>query len=430
MSSGTYDPDLRGWKFDDLIAKVSTAAIVSNTARNFFFAVRMSTVAVTPRSFALMMDNPDFVVLSSTLVGVAYNSFPIITATSPVRNQPATIRIQAVDIGAWWQAGVDVGTYSYVEQGTDRAGFLAIKAWTDNFVGTIKSFRIIKTGTGSGADLKSMRLFLDDGDGVFGKAIDKEVTDPANPPAFNIADPGTFALPLYNPGVDGTVSIATRTYFVVYEFKPDAIPSPLPLDPATMVTHGARLENSAVSLMDGVVGGFDPVASSTVPLYSTSDMVYLNDVNKSQPNDFAKPSLVTQNDKNKAVAALDGDTRDCSAVWRGPADRWVTGAENQHTRLEQGHRREKNKPLARFHRRRPAGDHHHGEGYRGRPARLPGPDFPLRHPQDAAGVHRHGRPRDRYTEVLPVRQPLPARAGPADNQRRPGGPGAEGSRLL
>ncbi|MDP2866802.1 MAG: hypothetical protein Q8O90_11220, partial [Elusimicrobiota bacterium] len=190
MSSGTYDPALRGWKFEDLIAKVSTAAIVSNTARNFFFAVRMSTVAVTPRSFALMMDNPDFVVLSSTLVGVAYNNFPIITATSPVRNQPATIRIQGADIGAWWQAGVDAGKYDYVEQGVDRAGFLAIQAWTDNFIGTIKSFRIIKTGTGAGSDLKSVRLFLDDGDGSFGQAIDKEVTDPANPPVFNPADPG------------------------------------------------------------------------------------------------------------------------------------------------------------------------------------------------------------------------------------------------
>ncbi|MEK7721685.1 MAG: hypothetical protein AAB359_04785, partial [Elusimicrobiota bacterium] len=145
MSSGAYDPSLRAWKFDDLDAKVSTAAIVSNKARNFFFAVRMSTVAATPRSFALTLDNPDFVVLKSTLVGVAYNNFPIVTATSPVRNQPATIRIQGADIGAWWQAGIDAGKYDYVEQGVDRAGFLAIQAWTDNFIGTIKSFRIIKT---------------------------------------------------------------------------------------------------------------------------------------------------------------------------------------------------------------------------------------------------------------------------------------------
>ncbi|MDO8805613.1 MAG: Ig-like domain-containing protein [Elusimicrobiota bacterium] len=335
MSSGTYDPGMGTWLFEDLPSKVSTAAIVSNTSRNFFFAVRLSTTAATPRSFGLVMDNPDFVVISSTLVGVAGNNFPVITATSPVRGQPATVRISGSDIGAWWiPAASAAGKYSYVEQGTERAGFLAIQAWTDNFTGTIQTFRIIKTGTGAGSDLKSVRLFLDDGDGFFGQAIDKEVTDPANPPAFDPADPGTFVLPLYNPGLDGLISVSTRTYFVVYEFTPDAVPSPLPLDPNTMVTHGARLENSAVSLLDGVVGVFAPIVSSTVPLYATADMVYLQDVNKAAPNDFSKPSFVTQNDINKAVARLTLEIRDSagSAVWRGlKLDRWVTGAENGNT---------------------------------------------------------------------------------------------------
>ncbi|MDO8802826.1 MAG: fibronectin type III domain-containing protein [Elusimicrobiota bacterium] len=337
MSSGTYDPAMMGWNFEDLIAKVSTAAIVSNTSRNFFFTVRMSTVAATPRSFALVMDNPDFIVLDSTFVGVAYNNFPIVTATSPVSNQPATIKIGGSDIGAWWKpANSASGRYNYVQQGTERAAFLAIQAWTENFIGTIRSFRIIKTGTGAGSDLKSVRLFLDDGSGVFDQAIDKEVTDPANPPTFDPADPGTFVLPLYNPGVDGTVSIATRTYFVVYEFTADAVPSPFydPPRPETLITHGARLENSAVSLLDGVVGAFSPIVSSTVPLYATADMVYLQDVNKAAPNDFSKPSFVTQNDVNKAVARLTLEIKDSagSAVWRGlKLDRWVTGSENGNT---------------------------------------------------------------------------------------------------
>ncbi|MDP2866723.1 MAG: hypothetical protein Q8O90_10815, partial [Elusimicrobiota bacterium] len=118
------------------------------------------------------------------------------------------------------------------------------------------------------------------------------------------------------------------------EFKPDAIPSPVPLNPDTMITHGARLENSAVSLLDGVVGAFSPVVSSTVPLYATADMVYLADVNKSAPNDFSKPSFVTQGDVNKPVARLTMEIRDSigSAVWRGlKLDRWVTGSENGNT---------------------------------------------------------------------------------------------------
>jgi len=337
MSTGTYDSGLQAWGFNDLAAKVSTAALVSNTPRNFFFTVRMSTIAATPRSFALVIDNPSFVVLNSTFVGVAYNNFPIQTATAPVRNQPATVQLQGSDIAAWWQPTVGtttltLGKYAYVEQGQGRVGFLELKAWTENFIGTIKSFKIIKTGTGSGADLKSVRLFLDSaggdpelGDGIFAPSIDKEVTDPLNPPAYDILDPDTFVLPLINPGLDGAVSVSTRTYYVVYEFGPDSIPN---------MSHGARIENSGLNLIDGVVGAFQPIVSSTIPLLATADIVYLTDVNKSQPNDFAKPSFVTQGDKDKAVVRLTMQINGSqgSAVWSGvKLDRWITAPENGDT---------------------------------------------------------------------------------------------------
>jgi hypothetical protein len=337
MSTGTYSAASGAWSFDNLTEKVSTAALITTTPRNFFFAVRVSTVATTPRSFALALTNPSWIVLNSTFVGVAYNNFPIVTDTSPVLNQPATIDIQGSDIGAWWQPTVGtttltLGQYDYVTQGQSRVGFLKIQAWTDNFVGTLKSFKITKTGTGSGADLKSMRLFMDSsggdptlGDGQFEPSIDKEVTDPLNPPTYNISDPNTFVLPFYNPGLDGAISVSTRTYFVVYEFGPDAIPN---------MTHGARLDNSGVSLVDGVTGSFSPVVSSTVPLYATSDVVYLSDVNKSQPNGFTTPSFVTQNDKNKAVARLTMQISGSqgSAIWSGlKLDRWITAGENGNT---------------------------------------------------------------------------------------------------
>ncbi|MHB0996416.1 MAG: hypothetical protein ACYC2I_08615 [Elusimicrobiales bacterium] len=344
MSSGTYDTNSMTWNFEDLKTKVSTAAIVSNTPRNFFFAVRMSTVAATPRSFGLVMESPSFVVLESTFVGVAYNNFPIFTATSPVRNQPAVVQIKGSDIAAWWQPVVGTTTltlaqYPYVEQGQGRVGFLRIQAWTDNFLGTIKSIKVLKTGTGAGADIKSVRLFMDSSGGDpylgdcftstttcdFQPTIDKEVTDPVNPPSYDPNDPGTFVLPFYNPGLDGSISVSTRTYFVVYEFGPDAIPNQ---------THGARVENAGITLIDGVVGAFQPVTSSTVPLYATSDIVYLTDVNKSQPNGFATPSFVTQNDVNKAMVRLTMQINGSqgSAVWRGlKLDRWITGAENGDT---------------------------------------------------------------------------------------------------
>ncbi|MDT8285807.1 MAG: Ig-like domain repeat protein [Elusimicrobiales bacterium] len=337
VSSGTYDPGLGTWRFDDLNVKVSTAVLISNSPKNFFLAVRISTVAATPRSLALVVEQPSYVVLDSTFVGVAYNNFPLQTSTAPVRNQPATINIAGQDIAAWWQptiGGVQqpLGQYDKVDQGVARAGMLAIKAWTDNFLGTIRSFRIIKTGTGSGSSLLSMRLFLDSsggnpalGDGEFQPSIDKEITDPVNPPLFNPDDPDQFTLPLLEPRIDGEISQSTRTYFVVYEMSPDAVPDQ---------THGARLETAGVSLLDGEVAAFSPINSSTVTVRATADKLLLADVNKSQPNDFTKPTSVTQNDKNKAIARLTVQVEgtEGAVVWTGlKLDRWITAGENGDT---------------------------------------------------------------------------------------------------
>ncbi|HBE88216.1 MAG TPA: hypothetical protein DDW67_03650 [Elusimicrobia bacterium] len=337
VSSGTYDPGLGTWKFDDLNVKVSTAVLISNSPKNFFLAVRISTVAATPRSLALVVDQPSYVVLDSTFVGVAYNNFPLKTSTAPVRNQPATINVSGENISAWWQPTVSgvqqpLGQYDYVDQGVARAGMLKIKAWTENFLGTIRSFRIIKTGTGSGSALLSMRLFLDSsggnpalGDGEFQASIDKEVTDPSNPPLFNPDDPDQFTLPLLEPRVDGEISQSTRTYFVVYELSPDAVPDQ---------THGARLETAGVSLLDGQMAAFTPINSSTVVVRATADKLFLADVNKSQPNDFTKPTSVTQNDKNKAVARLTMrvEGTEGAVVWTGlKLDRWITAGENGDT---------------------------------------------------------------------------------------------------
>ncbi len=332
ISSGVYDTDAQSWFFNDLNIKGSTNALITNIPHYFFLAVRVSSQAVTPRTFGIEVTNPSFIVLDSTFVGVAYNNFPLHSSTSAVLNQPAQLNIKASDIAAWWQPeSQPLGQYSYVSQGEKEIGMLKIDAWTDDFEAKITGFTIIKTGSGSGKDIRHMRIFLDSsggdpglGDGVFnsGADIDKEITDPNNPPAGSPDDPEQFILPILNSDIDGIVNKSTRTFFIVYEFEPDATPD---------LTHGAKLEQNKIAVSGANVKSFPAVHSSTVPILASSDSVHLDDFNKAEPNNFSQPTFVTQNDVNKPVARLTMSVLEPnrSAIWQGlKLDRWITAGEN------------------------------------------------------------------------------------------------------
>ncbi len=327
ISTGVWDSGIGGWKFEELDVKNSTATVITNIPKNYFIAVRISTTAVVPTNFGLMIENPTFITIS-TNSGVAYNNFPIYTATSPVSRAPSEIKIEGEDIAAWWQPeGQNLGRYNYVEQGQSRVGMLKIKAWTDEFYGYIRSFKVVKTGDGNPIDIKSMRVFLDSvggdpslGDGEFQFAVDKEITDPLNPPKINPYDPGLWVLPIQYPSIDGFVDTSTRTFFIVYEFDEAAIPNTF---------HGARIDPDGV--VSEKVASFAPIVSSTIPVFATGDIVRLEDVNKSAPNDFSKPSFLTQNDKNKPIVRLTMKIQGPkgSALWKGiKLDRWITSTEN------------------------------------------------------------------------------------------------------
>ncbi|MCK5358692.1 MAG: hypothetical protein KAJ48_09880, partial [Elusimicrobiales bacterium] len=333
ISSGVYDTDSQSWFFDNLNIKGSTNVHVSNSPKNFFLSVVVSTLAATPRTFGLSLDNPSFVVLYEAPVGVAYNNFSINTATSPVKNQPALINIESTDLGAWWQPeGKVLGQYPDVSQGAFKVGMLKIKAWTDNFLGTISGFKIIKSGSGSGVDVQSMRVYLDAsgtaednwklGDGDFNPNIDMEITDVINPPTHDPADTELFKL-IFDKQSYGEIGTSTKTFFIAYDFSPDAIED---------LTHGASLEKAGIMLIGAdVPASLATINSSVIPVIATSDTVKLVAINRVLPNDFSKPTSVTQNDINRPVARLTIKVNDDngSAIWKGlKLDRWLTASEN------------------------------------------------------------------------------------------------------
>ncbi|MDA3821285.1 MAG: hypothetical protein PF450_01545, partial [Bacteroidales bacterium] len=252
------------------------------------------------------------------------------TATSPVKNQPALINIVGTDIGAWWQPETQpLGQYSFASQGAGKVGMLKIKAWTDNFVGIISGFKIIKSGSGSGADVQSMRVYLDAsggdwtlGDDIFSPFVDMEITDTFNPPTHDPDDTESFKL-TFDQQSYGEIGISTKTFFIAYDFSSDAIEG---------LSHGASLEKAGIMLIGAdVPSSLATINSSVVPIIATSDTVKLVAMNRVLPNDFSKPTSVTQNDVNKTIARLTITVDDFngSAIWKGlKLDRWLTDAEN------------------------------------------------------------------------------------------------------
>ncbi|MCK5582801.1 MAG: hypothetical protein KAI33_03375, partial [Elusimicrobiales bacterium] len=116
---------------------------------------------------------------------------------------------------------------------------------------------------------------------------------------------------------------STKTFFIAYDFSPDAIEG---------LTHGASLEKAGIMLIGAdVPASLATINSSIVPVVATSDTVKLVAINRVLPNDFSKPTSVTQNDINRPIARLTikVDEDNGSAIWKGlKLDRWLTASEN------------------------------------------------------------------------------------------------------
>jgi len=317
------------WDFTGLNVSDSTNSLITNSPRAFFLGVRVSTSAAAPRSFGLVVASSTFALEGSSFSVLSGNNFPIVTATSPVRNMPGALYAKGTDISAWWQpSALPAGQYGYAAAGSDRVGVLKLEAWTDGFLVRLNRLRIIHAGTGVSTDVAHARLFMDavsgdptQGDGIFSPALDKEITDPGNPPVVDGGDPTSFLLPVLDPTLDTTLNWSTRTYFVVYDISTAA---------QSGLTHGARLEISGVNIQDGVVNFFSPIISSnfavtavdnqapTAAILAPAHLAYLNSLpllHGTAADNVAVASVTVAVLNMDAGLYWDGSTWGAGSVW-------------------------------------------------------------------------------------------------------------------
>ena len=344
VATGAYSAAEQAWHFGDptfgqtTLDNANPTAAAINTGDKFFFVtVRVASTGFTtgelPASFGLQLKSPGDVVLStSSQVGVAKNNFLMQTTTSPVVNAPATIHVYGTDIGAWWAPPAQpTASYPYVNQGVQNVGFLKLQFVTDAFNANITQIGLTHTGSNLDADIGTVRLYLctdaggdpDNCSGSFAPAVDIQVASTT----FPSGETRNATLVINDPtGVNGTVGISTRTYFVAYDIRPTATAG---------LTTGMSIAHAQITTLggNGTIASFNPFVSTAATVMATQDVVRLDgwDTQGVSGGSFVSsiPSKFTQNDINDPAAKLTLDVPSGSALWTGvKLDRWIPSTEN------------------------------------------------------------------------------------------------------
>ncbi|MBI5884269.1 MAG: hypothetical protein HZB91_14330, partial [Elusimicrobia bacterium] len=351
LGTGVYNAGDSHWYFGGVSPIYVSSPVpsqLSKASKHYFFTVRIASTGFStgelPRSFGLELTGTGNITLSpDSQVKVAVNNFAIKTATSSVEREQANIRGATEDIAAWWQpAGAPTpSSFSWVYQGGRLVGMAKIMLWTEAFTGVLNRISLTHTGDGGDSHIESVRLFLDtkadkvtpcpiaDADcGTFESGLDREVTDPSNPPAFPQGETRSVTLSIKEPtGVSGTLGTSTKTYFVAFDFDDAAEPDR---------KHGVVITQSDIRPLsgNGVVSAFQVLSSTQVLVVPTGDTLFLTARNTEglgpdtdgdgQPDSVSSvPSAVTQNDADKPVVKYTFRMGSGAGEWRGlKLDRW------------------------------------------------------------------------------------------------------------
>ncbi len=253
--------------------------ITAASAKNYFVSVRVASDVVTalPANLGLKVTAASQVTVVG--LGMASNNFPVVTSTSPVLRQPATIRVDGQDLAAWWDPGTGLGQQNYVSQGSDQVGMLRLGFWTDAFQGAVNRIRVSRTGTGDDTDIADVKIYKDcNSDGVFTPSLDN----------CDITSGATFVNQVTSITLNSNLIVTPTTsyVFIAYHLSPSA----------SLNTQGASVRNpSDIFPADGTVGAFSQINSTQVPVQPSTDELDLTRVND-PANGFNIGQVATQGD--------------------------------------------------------------------------------------------------------------------------------------
>ncbi|MBI3297578.1 MAG: VCBS repeat-containing protein [Elusimicrobia bacterium] len=220
-----------------VVVSFSTPQVLGTAPKRYFLVLDLSTAAVPARTVVVRASTGAFFTVDApNRVDPSVN---FVSAALNVNAPPTTMFVVGTDSAP-----------ATVTQGTPNVPMLTLKVRTAAFTARWNQLRVTRTGTGQDGHVPSVKLYRDaDGDGTLDISLDERLST-------TVFSGGTALLGFSTQ----TITVATVTYFVTYDFKTTATAGD---------TAGARIAAAG----DLRVETPDTVSTAGFPLQSTNAAV-------------------------------------------------------------------------------------------------------------------------------------------------------------
>ena len=179
--------------------------LLAGTTAVFFVTYDIGPGASPGRSLGAKLTNASYLRMATPLSAVV-SSFPVVTATALI--QATTNFLQIPSVVSLAPGGVD--------QGASDIPMLRFDLLSNKNNFSWQGVVVEKTGTAQDSDVGAVKVWLDNGDGVFSVAMDSAITN-----GLDTFLSGQANVALTTPQ---TISKSTQSYFITVGVSPSAVP--------------------------------------------------------------------------------------------------------------------------------------------------------------------------------------------------------------
>jgi len=174
-----------------------------------------------------LTDANNITLTAASTAGIASNNFIIQTTTSPVERQAAQIFVSGTDVNSWYPAPATPSPSSTAPCPKDKPTSVSCaNFWTTEFTGKLDNHPGHAHGARAGdADIKDVRLYLDDGSKTFEPSVDAEISNTVVRSSFS---QGSANLKITNPDTNGLITLppGCSSSLSAFRIPPPSLPAP------------------------------------------------------------------------------------------------------------------------------------------------------------------------------------------------------------
>ena len=258
--------------------------ITAGAPLTYIIAYKMDVAAGHNNTVGMSLPSVSYIGFANPSGTIADSAdFPLDSSVFTVRQTLDPLYHQTVDV-----------TSGTIVQGYSSYPFLKTSVWTDNNGLELTGINVQRTGTGSDSDFTAVKIYLDNGDGVFG-AGDSPISS-----GFNIFSGSVSSISFVTSQL---IDASTKTFFVVADVSPFA---------GVGKTVGMQLASTAaftVTYPDIVYNSGYPAGTALMTMQEYPDLVSLTTATS------VAPTSVSQTQQDASMLRFAIGTSQSNADW-------------------------------------------------------------------------------------------------------------------